>query len=813
MSKEPASSPPSEDDAHNVVASTDDDSLTPEGVADSMRGGSAEPGPESVSLPTIPLRDLVVFPGMIVPLVLGRPRSLRALRSARSEDALLLAVAQLDPEHEDPGADDLHEIGTVVRCVRSLEMPDGTIQAEVEGIARARLLEITQVDPFLAATAGEVEEIATTSWQVEALRRSAMAQFEEAAQLSRTIPPDALVTALNARDVGELADLIASYLDLPVNDRQVLLAELDGVRRLERASEILVAELNILRLERKIHERVEGEIDESQREYWLRENLRAIQDELGQREGSSGDAAEYRERIEAAKLPEEAHTKAIEEVERLERMPPASPEVSVLRTYLDWILDMPWHSATDDQLDIERAAAILDEDHYGLGKAKERILEFLAVRQLVEEVRGPILCFVGPPGVGKTSIGRSIARAMGRKFIRVSLGGVRDEAEIRGHRRTYVGALPGRIIQALRRVGANNPVFMIDEVDKIGADFRGDPSSALLEVLDPEQNASFSDHYLEIPFDLSRVMFIATGNMLDTVPPALRDRLEVIHFPGYIEDEKMHIARDHLVPKQRREHGLTGKNIRFHDSGLRAMIQHYTREAGVRNMEREIAAVCRKVARGVVAGGNGGASVTAASVEKMLGPRRFSHGVARKKPSVGVATGLAYTETGGDVIAIEVSVVDGEGELMLTGQLGDVMKESAQAALSYVRGRAAELGLDAGYFAKRDIHVHVPSGAVPKEGPSAGVAITTALVSAVTGRAARHDLAMTGETTLHGRVLEVGGVREKVLAAHRAGVKVVLLPADNEKDLAADEIPASVFEDIQFIYVSQMREVLDVALT
>ncbi len=750
---------------------------------------------------------------MIVPLILGRQRSLRALRDARAEDGLLFAVAQRNPETEEPVPEELYSLGTVARCVRSLEMPDGTIQAELEGLSRAQATHVTQTEPYIAMRVGAVEEVTTSSWQVEALKRSALAQFEEAAQLSRGIPPEALVTALNAEDIGQLADLIASYLDLGLPDRQGLLEELDRVKRLERTSESLVAELNILRLERKIHEKVEEEIDDSQREYWLREHLRAIQDELGQREGSQSDAAEYRQRLEDADLPEEARTKAQEEIERLERMPAASPEVSVLRTYLDWILEMPWRTGTSDEIEIERAAEILDQDHYGLRKAKERILEFLAVRQLVDDVKGPILCFAGPPGVGKTSIGRSIARAMNREFIRISLGGVRDEAEIRGHRRTYVGALPGRIIQALRRAGSNNPVFMIDEVDKIGADFRGDPSSALLEVLDPEQNSSFSDHYLEIPFDLSRVMFIATGNILDTIPPALQDRLEVIHFPGYIEDEKMNIARDYLVRKQRVEHGLTGKDIRFHDSGLRTLIRHYTREAGVRNLEREIAGLCRKVARRVAGGGNGGTQITAPRVEELVGPRKFSHGVARNEPTVGVSTGLSYSEAGGDVISIEVGVVDGEGELMLTGSLGDVMKESAQAALSYVRGQASELGLDTGYFAKRDIHVHVPSGAVPKEGPSAGAAIATALVSAVTGRRVRHDLAMTGEVTLHGQVLEIGGVREKVLAAHRAGIKTIVIPKDNAKDLDPEEIPAVVFKDIEFVHASSMQEVLDVALT
>ncbi len=795
------------------AGSIEEQFLTPEQVAEAVDLGALYEGDQPHNWPVIPMRDVVVFPHMIVPLVLGRQGSLRALRKSRAEDTPVLLVTQRDPEVDDPGESDLFRVGTIARCLQLLELPDGTVRAVMEGLARATVLSLVQTDPYIVVDAEPVEELVEESSRTEAAKRSVLARFEEATELSRTIPPEMLITAMNVDGPGEVADIIASVIDLKVEQKQKLLEERDSIKRLQQVDGYLGHELNILRIEQEIHERVQDEMEDSQREYYLRERLRAIQDELGQREGIGSDAFEYRARIEAARLPEEARLKALEEAERLERMPMASPEVSTVRTYLDWLLELPWTQTTEDALDIERAARILDQDHYGLHKVKERVLEFLAVRQLVEEVKGPILCFIGPPGVGKTSIGRSIARALGREFIRISLGGVRDEAEIRGHRRTYVGALPGRVIQTLRRVGSNNPVFMIDEVDKIGADFRGDPSSALLEVLDPEQNHAFSDHYLEIPYDLSKVMFIATGNTLDTVPPALHDRFEVIEFPGYIEQEKMHIARDFLVPKQRQAHGLNGTHIRFHDSGLRSLVRYYTREAGVRNLEREIASLCRKVAREVVAAGNGNGQITEQAVEEMLGPRRFRYGLAREQPEVGVATGLAYTEAGGDMISIEVSVVEGSGELLLTGQLGEVMKESAQAALSYVRSHAASYGLNGDFFKSRDIHLHVPSGAVPKEGPSAGIAITTALVSAVSGRPVGNDLAMTGEVTLRGTVLGIGGVREKVLAAHRGGISRVILPAENEKDLGdKEEIPPEVFEDIEFVYVDHVEQALAVAL-
>ncbi|MFP4250664.1 MAG: endopeptidase La [Armatimonadota bacterium] len=776
--------------------------------------GEQQSGAGPTVIPVLPVRDVVVFPGTVTPLIFGRERSLRALRRARSEDALGLLVAQRDPEQDDPQADELYTVGTVGRCLQALELPDGTVRAVFEGMTRVHIVEMVETDPFMKAEIEPIIEVRPdpAPW-VEALKRRALEEFEEATELSRRIPPEALVTALNIDDLGQLADIITSCLDLDLEERQSLLEEPDCTRRLQTAAMHLREELRVLRLEEEMRMRVEDEMESSQREYYLREHLRAIQDELGGAEGAMGEAWEYRDRIDAADLPEAALTAAMEQVDRLERMPMASPEVSVIRTYLDWILELPWNESTRDQLDIEAAASTLDEDHYGLTKPKERIVEFLAVRKLVEDVKGPILCFVGPPGVGKTSIGQSIARAMGRKFIRVSLGGVRDEAEIRGHRRTYVGAMPGRIIQALRRVGANNPVFMIDEVDKIGADFRGDPSSALLEVLDPEQNDAFADNYLEVPFDLSQVLFIATGNLLDPIPPALQDRFEVIEFPGYIEEEKLQIARDFLVPKQREAHGLTGNDIRFHESGLRDLIRHYTREAGVRNLEREIATVCRKVARGVASGSDECAQITSDTVEEMLGPHRHSWGTGRREAAVGVATGLSYTAAGGDIISIEVGVVDGSGELLLTGQLGDVMKESAQAALSYVRGRASQFELGPKFFAEHDIHVHVPAGAIPKEGPSAGTSICTALVSALTKRPVREDVAMTGEISLHGSVLPIGGVREKVLAAHRAGMTTVLLPEENERDMANGErFPSEVFEDLEIVYVTKMDEVLERAL-
>jgi len=773
----------------------------------------AQPPRTGRTYPVLPVRDFVVFPYMVAPLIVMRERSVRALHQAKLRGRSLLLITQKQAEADDPRPDELHEVGTIARSLQMLELPDGSMRVVVEGLQRARVLAFVQEDPHYEATVEELPEVEEKTVEVEALMRSVVGQFERVVRLSRNIPPEALVTAMNIGEPGKLADLVAAYLGVAAEAKQQLLETLVTAERLHKLSGLLTQELEILELERKIHDRVRDELQSSQREYYLREQLRAIQDELGESDGLTHEAAEYRQKIEEAHMSEEATEKALKEVSRLERMPAVAPEGTVIRTYLDWLLSLPWDQRTEDKLDIKEADRILEEDHYGLRRVKERVVEFLAVRKLVAHVKGPILCFIGPPGVGKTSIGRSVARALGRKFIRISLGGMRDEAEIRGHRRTYIGAMPGRILQTIRTAGSRNPVFMLDEIDKLGIDFRGDPSAALLEVLDPEQNHSFSDHYVEVPFDLSEVMFIATGNLLDPVPPALKDRMEVIRFPGYVEEEKLQIARHFLVPKQLREHGLEGGRVRFSDGALRDICRYYTREAGVRNVEREIAGICRKVAKQVASGQEAEVHVTTRALEGYLGPRRFRYGAAEERDEVAVATGLTYTEMGGDVISIEVSLVEGKGELMLTGQLGEVMKESAQAAVSYVRSRAKALGSNPKLFEKRDIHIHVPEGAVPKEGPSAGITIAVALASALTGRPVRKDVAMTGEITLRGKVLPVGGIREKVLAAHRAHIGTIIMPRDNQKDLKdLEEIPSDVRKKVKFRFVEHMDEVLEAAL-
>ncbi|MGQ9732157.1 MAG: endopeptidase La [Candidatus Zipacnadales bacterium] len=761
----------------------------------------------------LPIRDVVIFPHMVIPLMFGRPKSKAALEEVRNTDQPVVLVTQRDGAVEDPLPEDLYQIGCLAQIVQLMDLPDGTIRAMIEGIARMRIVTYIRTSPFLEALCESLVETDDNSTETQALMREVVIQFERAVTLSRHIPPDAVGSALNMREAGRLADLICSCLGRPAEDKQAILEEAHCGKRLAAVYGQLIAELGILEIEQQIHSRVRDEMSSSQREFYLREQMRAIQEELGEREGTPQEADEYRQRIEACGMPPEAAEKALREVERLERIPPVAPEGTVIRTYLDWLVALPWCKSTRDRLDIARAEKILDEDHYGLKKPKERVVEFLAVRKLARRSRGPILCFIGPPGVGKTSIGRSIARALGRKFIRISLGGVRDEAEIRGHRRTYVGALPGRIMQGIRDCGSNNPVFMLDEIDKLGIDFRGDPSSALLEALDPEQNDRFSDHYLEVTFDLSKVMFIATGNLLETVPPALRDRMEVIEFPGYVDEEKLAIAKGFLVPKQISAHGLKSRHLQFNDKALREIIRGYTREAGVRELERKIAAVCRKTAKRVAAGDTTKVTVSAANLESLLGPRIFLEDEKRKRDQIGVATGLSYTESGGEILQVEVIVVDGKGELTLTGHLGDVMKESAQAALAYARTKAKSMGLAKDFFQKHDFHVHVPSGAVPKEGPSAGITIATAILSALAGRPVRHDVAMTGEVTLHGRVLPVGGVREKVLAAHRNRIRHVIIPKENEKDLQElDELPEDVRQDMDFIFASQMDQVTAAAL-
>jgi len=761
-------------------------------------------------VPVLPTRGAVIYPYLVVPLFVGRPRSVQALEASMTEGKRIALVAQRNAHVDDPGPEDLYAVGTLGEVVQSLPLPDGTVRVMIEGSERIRISSYVHSEPFLRARIEPLPEIAQPGIETEALVRNVVAQFERLINLGKNLPTEALESARRISEPGRLADLIAYYAAIPVEVKQQILEAANQRERLEMLANVLSREIEILEVERKISSRVKQELEESQREFYLREKMKAIQEELGERDERTGEIEELRARIKEAQMPEEVQEKALKEVDRLERMPPASPEVVVVRTYLDWLLAMPWSKRSEEKLDIVAAEHILNEDHYGLKKVKERVLEFLAVRKLAQHVKGPLLCFIGPPGVGKTSIGRSIARATGRKFVRISLGGVRDEGEIRGHRRTYVGALPGRIVQGLKTAGMRNPVFMMDEVDKIGVDFRGDPASALLEVLDPEQNNSFSDHYLEVPLDLSEVMFITTGNLTDTIPPALRDRMEIIEFPGYTEEEKLKIAQLFLVPKQLKNHGLEVKQLRFTESGLRGIIREYTREAGVRNLEREIASICRKVAKGVAQKRMKTARITARSVRKYLGPPRFRYGTAEKEDEIGVATGLGWTEFGGDILSIEVTLMKGRGNLLLTGHLGDVMQESGKAAFSYARSRAAELGIEEDFYRRTDVHIHVPAGQIPKDGPSAGITMATALISALTRRPVRRNVAMTGEVTLRGKVLPVGGIKEKVLAAHRAGIKTIVLPLDNKKDL--EEIPTHVQQELKFRFVENMDEVLAVAL-
>lgn len=760
--------------------------------------------------PLVPARDTVVFPRLISPITAGRERSVRAIEDAMLRDQRVVVFAQRDPEMQEPGVDDLFGIGTVLSIGRMLRMPDGTTSVLGQGEARARLLEIVQTDPFIKVRVAEINEAKDTSVSTQALSRMVLQQFEKIVRLNSNLPEEVYVAAMNAEGAGALADLIASSLNLEVPQRQELLEAIDPVDRLNRISRLLANELEVLELQSKIHNQVQEEVDKNQREYYLREQMRAIQHELGEMDAQTRELNDLREKIAAAEMPDEAREKAEHELDRITQMPFGSPELGIIRTYLDWLIQLPWKNASVDNLDIPAAAKLLDEQHYGLKRAKERILEYIAVRKLAaDKMSSPILCFVGPPGTGKTSMGRSIAQALGRSFVRVSLGGIRDEAEIRGHRRTYIGALPGRVIQTMRRAKTINPVFMLDEIDKVGADFRGDPSSALLEVLDPEQNNAFSDHYLEVAYDLSKVVFITTANLLDPIPPALLDRMEVIEFPGYIEEEKLAIARQFIIPRQKEQHGLLLKP-KFSDEAVRGLIREYSYEAGVRNLEREIAQVCRKIARIIAEGKPVPATITRESLHKYLGPAKFSYGLKEEQDQIGVATGLAVTNAGGDTMAIEVTLMPGKGGLMLTGQLGDVMQESAQAALSYARTNAVLLGLRTD-FDKMDIHIHVPEGGIPKDGPSAGITMATALVSALSKRAVHKDVGFTGEITLRGRVLPIGGLREKVLAAHRAGLKTLVVPKKNKKDLV--DLPRRVQRNLQLIFVENMDQVLPVALT
>ncbi|MGE5380304.1 MAG: endopeptidase La [Methylocystaceae bacterium] len=762
-------------------------------------------------LPLLPLRGVLVFPYMVIHLDVGREKSINSIDEAMINDKLIFLATQKEAQTDDPSDDDIYLTGVVAEIKQVLKMPGGTMRVLVEGLNRGTVKEVLSFDPFMQVRIEQYnEELSEKTAEVEALVRTLINQFEQYVRMSKKVPPETVSSVVAIEEGGRLADTIASHLNLRIQDKQSVLEAFGTRERLEMVCGILAKEMEVLELERKINIRVRKQMEKTQKEYYLREQIKAIQKELGDKEDRSSEVEELREKIAEAKLPPEAHEKAIKELERLERMPPMVAEGVVVRNYLDTLLSLPWSNETRDRLEMKAAEKILDEDHFGLEKPKERILEYLAIRKLAKKMKGPILCLVGPPGVGKTSLAKSVARAMGRNFVRISLGGMRDEAEIRGHRRTYVGAMPGRIIQGMKQAGSRNPVFLLDEVDKLNSDFRGDPASALLEVLDPEQNNSFSDHYIEVAFDLSKVMFITTANSAHNIPRPLLDRMEVIYISGYTEEEKLRIALDHLVPKQIKEHGLKINSISFSEGAIRKIIREYTREAGVRNLEREIASICRKVARQVVDNPKLVLKVTANGIPGYLGTERFRFGVAEKEPVVGMGTGLAWTEVGGDILNIEVALLKGKGGVTLTGQLGDVMKESAQAGLTYVRSRSQELGIPEETWEKYDVHVHVPEGAIPKDGPSAGITMATSIASALSGQAIRNDLAMTGEITLRGRVLPVGGIKEKVLAAHRAGIKKVILPIDNKKDL--DEVPDNVRRRMEFVLVGSMDEVLQQAL-
>jgi ATP-dependent Lon protease len=763
-------------------------------------------------LPVLPVRDIVVFPYMILPLFVGRDMSIKAVDEALASNRMIMLLTQRELGQEDPTSEDLYSMGVVGLIMRMLKLPDGRIKVLVQGLSKARVKKYTRTEPFYSATIEKIEEqpLRQVSIEVEAMMRNVKEQMEKAVALGKNILPDIMVVIENIDDPGRLADLAASNLGLKTEQAQEILEMSDPEKRLRMISDIMGREIELLHVQQRIQTEARAEIDKTQREYFLREQLKTIQKELGDIDERAEEAREYRKKIKAAKMPAEVAKEADKQLKRLQKMHPDSAESATVRTYLDWMVELPWSKSTKDMLGIKAAKKVLDDDHYDLEKVKERILEFLSVRKLKADMKGPILCFIGPPGVGKTSLGRSIARALGREFARMSLGGMRDEAEIRGHRRTYVGALPGRIIQGLKQAGTNNPVFMLDEVDKIGMDFRGDPSSALLEVLDPEQNHAFADHYLTVPFDLSRVMFITTGNMVDTIPSPLRDRMEIINLSGYTAEEKLGIARNYLEPKQLNEHGITGRILRISDKALMMVISQYTREAGVRNLEREIANLCRKVARKIAEGRQKSFSITASNLGKYLGVPKYLPEEEMKKDEVGVATGLAWTEAGGDVIFIEATTMRGKGDLTLTGQLGDVMKESAKAALSYIRSRAENLDIEPEIFSKTDLHIHVPAGAIPKDGPSAGITMATAIASALTGRPVDKKLAMTGEVTLRGRVLPIGGLKEKTLAAKRHGISRLVIPARNKKDL--EDIPKYIRDEMVFVLSETMDDVMKVAL-
>jgi ATP-dependent Lon protease len=782
----------------------------PRGGADRDEKGKDDKVVVPDELPILPLRGTVLYPDLILPIMVGRKKSVKLIDDAMDSDRIIGVITQKRSEIEDPRETDLYSVGVAALILRMIRELDGSQRVIVQGVSRMKVKEYIQREPYFKARSEVIDEGLVQGVEIEALMMNLKNLFQRAVELAPYLTTELGTMVSNIKSPSILADLIASNLNISTTEKQGILETFDVRERLTKVHLFLNKEVQVLELGNKIQSQVKEDMDRTQREYYLREQLKAIKKELGELDEHSTEIKELREKIKKAKMPPDALAAAEKELDRLAKIPPASAEYTVARTYLDWLAELPWSETTEDNLDIDNAQKTLDEDHYDLEKVKKRILEYLAVRKLKADMKGPILCFVGPPGVGKTSLGKSIARTMGRKFIRISLGGVRDEAEIRGHRRTYVGALPGRIIQGIKKAGSNNPVFMLDEVDKIGMDFRGDPSSALLEVLDPEQNFSFSDHYIDVPFDLQKVMFITTANVLDTIPPALRDRMETLELPGYSEDQKMMIAKEFLIPKQINEHGLSSDFIEFDDGALQTVISSYTREAGVRNLEREIATICRGVAKDVARGIKEKVVIVPDNLHKFLGPVKFFPEVAERTSDPGVATGLAWTPTGGDIIFVEATKMRGEKGLTLTGQLGDVMKESAQAALAYVRSKSKELGIEEDFFGKNDIHIHVPAGAIPKDGPSAGITMFVALTSLLTNKPVRNDVAMTGEITLRGLVLPVGGIKEKVLAGMRAGIRTIILPKKNEKDL--EEIPEHIRNQMNFKFIQRMDEAIELAL-
>jgi len=765
---------------------------------------------EKRRIPVLPLRGLIVYPTVVMHLDVGREKSVEALEAVMVDDHKILLVAQKEVAVESPKPEDIFEMGTISSVKQMLKLPNGTIRILVEGEKRAKIERYTKKEPYYEADVTILEEVSDFDLETKALMRAAVDQFAEYIKLSKKVTPETLASVQDIDEPGRLADVISSHLPLMIKEKQGLLELLDIKERLNKLIQILSDEQEVLGLEKKIGQQVKKSMERSQKEYYLREQMKAIQKELGEKETKESEVEALREKIEASSMPDHVKETARKELNRYDKLPPSSAESGVIRNYIDWLLQLPWKEETTDNLDIRHAEKILNEEHYGLDKVKERVLEYLSVQKLTKSLKGPILCLVGPPGVGKTSLARSVAKALNRHFVRISLGGVRDEAEIRGHRRTYVGAMPGRIIQGMKKAKTINPVFLLDEIDKMSNDFRGDPAAALLEVLDPEQNATFSDHYIEEPYDLSKVMFITTANNAATIPGPLLDRMEMITIAGYTEEEKLHIALGHLIPRQLKEHGLKKSQLRFQNDAILFLIRRYTREAGVRNLERRIASLCRKAAKRIVTGEQKTVTITAGTIEKFLGKPLYHYGQAEAEDQVGVATGLAYTPFGGDTLSIEVSVLPGKGKLTLTGKLGDVMKESAQAGFSYIRAHAKELGIPEDFHEKHDFHIHVPEGAVPKDGPSAGITMATALVSALTNRPVKKEVGMTGEITLRGRVLAIGGLKEKTLSAHRAGLKTIIIPQENARDL--DDIPESVRKDLTFIKVKHLDEVLRHAL-